>query len=326
MFRADRLEPIGTLVGRAIHRLDAFRGKPIGAFPSTLGSVHGILGHKSLMDGAAAQTTNFVKLTSGRTQGIVLAVHLDRPRVKEGTGVVVIIKTPDIERPNVEAGTAVDDPLRHHFTSTTTGSDAISEARVDVGIFEFGVLSHHEISISRDRDGAVDQLVNAHLVQDRNALGREEAPGLEPIPIARQQLAPKVLADAILPEGLGALFPTPDGESTHVRLEVNQMVRITHGWQVVGQIGNPLGDHELMFDRDRWSSHSHHPAEFPSPHPGAVHHHLAPIGGLVGDHFRDSLSLPGESRHALTLIDLRPTTAGALGESLGQAGGIDITV
>src|SRR5215813_15028259 len=104
--------------------------------------------------------------------GVVLAVEVDGARIDELLGRVVEGEAADIQRPQVEARLSVYDPLGHHLAGPTAAGDAVGEAGADEAIVELRRLAHDELAVRRERDRTVDQLTDAHLLDDRRALER----------------------------------------------------------------------------------------------------------------------------------------------------------
>ena len=64
--------------------------------------------------------------------------------------------------------------MRHRFAGAARGGDARGEAAGDEEIVELRREAHDRLAVGGDGDGAVDERLDADLVQDRQALGGAE--------------------------------------------------------------------------------------------------------------------------------------------------------
>src|SRR3546814_3390602 len=69
---------------------------------------------------------------------------------------------PDVERPEVEAGAAFQNPLGHDGARPAAGGDAVEEAAGDEEVAELRRLAHDEVAVGRIGDRSVDELTHAH--------------------------------------------------------------------------------------------------------------------------------------------------------------------
>src|SRR3546814_13200859 len=89
-----------------------------------------------------------------------MRVVLDGTRVHEGARAVEEAEPPDVERPEVEAGAAFQNPLGHAGARPAAGGDAVEEAAGDDEVAALRRLAHDERAVGRLGARSVDPLTH----------------------------------------------------------------------------------------------------------------------------------------------------------------------
>ena len=233
---------------------------------------------------------------------VVMGIVLDRARIHERPARVMGGEPPDIERPEVQAGPPVQDPLRDHLSRPSPRGDAVEESRRQHQVREPGGGPHDEVAVRRVGDRAVDHPANADLAENRHHFGGEGGEGLESIEILRQKLSRELARNPVVPERHGVGLVAADDEAAGgIGLEVHQPVGIPERRQSVGKSGDWLGHHVLVLDRAGGDVNADLPPELPAPHAGREGDGLRLPGALGGQDRRNPAAghLEIEHLHAL---------------------------
>ncbi len=186
MLARHRLEPVRPAERRAVDRLRASEGEPVGPLPPRLGAEDGALFPELRIERAAADAACAFMFEAGIGDLIVMAVELHGARIHEGPRVVMKGEAAHIQRPEIEAGLALHDPFRHHAPGAAASGDAIEESGGDIAVIQFRRFAHDEIAIGGIGDRAIYQLAHAHLLQDRGAFGGQCRQLFEAVEVSRQ--------------------------------------------------------------------------------------------------------------------------------------------
>src|SRR3546814_12916385 len=111
-------------------------GEPGGPIPAVLRARDGAARLQDQGERAGPEAARHRALLARVAQLVVVRVGLDGARDHEGAGAVQEAEAPDVERPEVEAGAALEDPLGHDGARPAAGGDAVEEAGGDEEIVE----------------------------------------------------------------------------------------------------------------------------------------------------------------------------------------------
>src|SRR4029077_3874816 len=100
--------------GGLVDSLRARWREPVRPFPARLGTIDRAFLLQRCIERAAANPARALMLQPRVGDLVVMAIELDGARIHEVARVVVIGEAAHIERPEIEAGLALDDPLGHH--------------------------------------------------------------------------------------------------------------------------------------------------------------------------------------------------------------------
>ena len=323
---AHLVEPVGTLEGGLIAPLDAGGREPVGPLPAELRAEHRAPLRQHPVQRAAPPAAAAVVLLPRPVDGIIAGVGLDRAFVKIGLADVVIAEPADVERPQVHAGLAGDDPFGHQAPGAAGRGDARREAAGDEEVVELGRPAEDRLAVGRDRDRPVDQGAHADPLEHRHAFGGQHRELLEAVEVGGQELAREVAGDARLAERHRIGLPAPDRQAADLGLHVDQVVGIAKGRQIARRVRNRLGHQVLMLERCHRNLDPGQGADRAAPHAGGVDHHLGADWAALGHHRGHPAAAHGEAGDPHALADGGAAGAGALGQGLGQAAGVDVAV
>ena len=114
-------------------------------------------------------------------------------------------------------GIAMDDPVRHGLASAARCGDAGGEAAGDVEIVELRREPHDRLAIGRHRNRAVDDGLDADLVEHRQAFRGRQREKLEAVHVRREQLAAEIERRHAAPAAACTVLPAADGEGSRYR-------------------------------------------------------------------------------------------------------------
>ncbi len=322
----------GPLLQRAVeaihlHRRNAVAGEPVGTLPAELGAVDRAPVLEDPVERAAPHAARALVLVARPGDGVVAAVALDRAVVEEPRAGVQRPEPADVERPQVEPGIALDDPVGHRLADAAGGGDPRGEAAGEKEILQPRRRPDDRLAVGRNRDRPVDDRPDAEIAEQRNAPcgGLEHL--VQPFEIVAEKLALAFPRDAPLRvDGWGEFLPAADRQRPRFRLDVEAAVGIAQARQMVGHPVALVGDQVLVLDDAGGDIDAGHPADLARPQPRGVDDDLRLDGAVVGDHTADPRAAADQTGDPHPLENPPAAGADALGERLGQAVGIDIAV
>jgi hypothetical protein len=315
-----------------VDRVHPLGGEPVGAFPTATRPHHRPGRDQPVVERAATDPAPGDLLRAGRGELVVVGVHLHHPAAHEMSRRVVEREAAHVERPQVERGVTVEDPLGGHLPGATTGGDAVQEAGGEEEVVELGSFAHHEIGVGRVRDRTVDQAPDAGLLQHRCALLGQFGELREAVEVGLEQLALERRRDvAVDPEGDRVGLVAADQQARPVRLVVDEVIRVAHGGHPAQLDRREPVDRPrqqvLVLDGDGRHAGTRQAADLHPPHPGRVDEDLAldrlAIGGVD---MCTPTPVHGDRRDGGVLTDDRPTVACPSCDRLGHRRGIDVPV
>src|SRR5262249_36106941 len=134
MLGADMVEPVGLVEGWLVLRLDTRRREPVGPLPAAARTVYGAFCREDLIEWAASHPAGGFMLRARIPHRIVLPVEIDGSRIGEAFRGVMVGEAADVERPEVEARPAIDDPFGHHLAGPAAAGNPIGKASADEGV------------------------------------------------------------------------------------------------------------------------------------------------------------------------------------------------
>jgi hypothetical protein len=323
---ADRVERGAAIERRRLHGLVAGGREPVRPLPPELVSVHRVGGLQPRMQRAAARVAADAGLRVGPCHVVIAAVAFHRALVHEALDRVRRAEAAHVERPQIHAWIAIDDPVGHHPARAAGGRDAGGKPAAQVEIVELGGEPDDRLAVGGDRDRAVDQLADPDLVQHRNAHRRGLRERLETVEVRLQEFRTEVGTNAVVPPRRRVRFPSADRERARLRLDVEIVIGIAQRRQSGRNLRRLLGDVVLVLDGAGSDPRADHGRDVAAPHAGRIDDAFGFDVALVGDHARDSPSVLFQCGDVHVLHDTHTAGARARGVSGGEARRIDVTV
>jgi len=193
-----------------------------------------------------------------------------------------------------------------------------------------GCRTDQRIAIRRIGDRSIDDRLDAHRSQDREALAGGFDVLLQAAQIITEQLVGKLGRDPLEPVRRGLPLVGPKDQTLPLLPEVVADIRIPDQRQprtaTSHQLRNIFGDQILMRERDDRQVVTDQRRHFPATVTGGVDYGLSANAAFVGDHqpFARGQALKRDDPGAA--MDLRAGIARALGERLRELCRIDITI
>ena len=149
---------------------------------------------------------------------------------------------------------------------------------------------------------------------------------LEVIPVIVEKLKGETLRNPVKRPRLGVWFITAQNEAADFLLEIGAAVRIAHGGEAVRGALHRFRHDILVLDRLKRDRHVGQRTDFARPEAGTDDRLFACDAALRGFDRDDTAArnLDAGDRHFLEQLDT--VLAGALGERLGDVGGVGLAV
>ena len=189
MLGGDVLEGVAAPERRLLDRVDPLGGEPVGALPPELGAQHRAGTDQCVVERAAPLTARAGQLAIGVGDVVVVLVGVDRASLQIGRHVVRRAEPADVERPQVQTGVAVDDPVGHREASATGGRDPGREAAAVIEVVQVLGDAHQRLGVGGEGDRTVDPALDTDLGEERNPLSRSLSERFEPF-VVRARRAP----------------------------------------------------------------------------------------------------------------------------------------
>ena len=329
---ADMLEVV-----RAVERHDVLGLRPLGCEPQRhlkppriahhgALSAHDIVERRRLLRPRGRQF--FVRKADGEAARIILAHFFVRVRPCRPFAVARHVHAPDIE-----AGIAVDHPLREGEADTAALAESRHDSAGDPEIPEPLHRPHQWVAVRRERERTIDHALDAGLGHARKMLVGDLQRGGDAVEIIGQELLAEIPGRGLGLPGPAVLLVGAQNHAVallaHVnfRLEVERVAHLLAVLLVVGDdLGNILGHHIHVLHGQHRQLNADHAANFSRPQAAAVHNMLGDNDALLGDDIPGTVWARLKFHHAVVEVDLRPADLGRLGVGLGGAFGIEIAV
>ena len=206
----------------------------------------------------------------------------------QGVREVVAAEAADVDGPEVVGGLAVRDPFGQRHAGAAAGGDAEGvEAGADEEVSHLGGLAEDEVAVGGEALGAVDELLDAGVLERGDAAEGELHDRLEMVPVVVEELEGEVLGDALLGPGPGVGLVAAHDEAADLLLVVGEAVGVAQGGEAGGDAVDLLGDEVLVLDADEGDVDAGRGGELAGPLAGAEDELLAgdaALGGLdAGD-------------------------------------------
>jgi hypothetical protein len=285
----DLFEPAGLpLETRFLRPVRAIR-KAERALPAETRAEHRARRFELFMHGRAPQAAARFAFGARPMDAVIVAIGLNRPLLQVAPGAVRAAEAAYVEGPQIHAGIAVEDPIRHRFAGAARSGDAGGEAASHEEIVELGREPQDRFAVGRDRYRPVDDRLDADLVEDRQSFCTGQREQLEPLHVLGEQFPAEGERRARPPATLGALLPSADRERADIGLEIKVLVGIAERRERSRQIEFLLGDEILVLDDTCRKRDARHVGDAFRPESSAVDEVLATDRPMIG---RDPHDLP----------------------------------
>ena len=218
-------------------------------------------------------------------------------------------------------------PFRDRLADPAGGLDADGvETGGDEEVAQERRLAQHPASIRREALGTVEERAQADALQDRHALGGERQLTGQMLPVLGQVEELGIVGDLAVGQRPALRLEEADQQLARLLLDVGALVRHAQHRQVAGDVGARLGDDVEVLGRQQRHGHARHAPDLARPQPRTVDHEVGGDCALVGVDAGDAPAGLADARHLRVLEDAHPALAGALGQRLGDVGGIGLAV
>ena len=322
-------------------RLGSAGCEEVGALPAHLGTEAGVRGGKMRVQRRATERPRAFQFAVGPGHLVVQAQHLGDAVGQPALVGVEAREAAHIDRPQVERGLALHDPLGQRLAGTAAGGDAHRvEAAADPEVGKARCRPEDEVVVGRERLGPVVELLDLRVGQRRHALDRVFHQDLERVPVVGQELELEVLGDAAavrgtLQPGRGLGLEAAHQQAADFFLEIDVAVRIAQHRQVAVHAVDAVGDDVVVLAGEQRHRHADAACEVARPLAAAQHHHVgrdrslgavlgAPLQRLERAAGRGDFSAGRQYLH--TLEDAHAAIARALGQRDRQVGRVGLAV
>ena len=289
----------------------------------------------------AAEWPRALQFAVGPGHLVVQAQHLGNAVGQPALVGVEAGEATHVDRPQVERGLALHDPLGQRLAGAAAGGDPHRvEAAADPEVGEARRRPEDKVVIGGERLGPVVELLDLRGGQRRHALDRVFHQDLERLPVVGQQLELEVLRDATavrgaLQPGCRLRLEAAHQQAADLLLEVHVAVGIAQHRQVAVHAVDAVGDDVVVLAGEQRHRHAHAARELARPLAAAQHHDVgrdrslgailaAPLQGLDRAASRGDLGAGWQHLHALE--DAHAAIARALGQRDRQVGRIGLAI
>ena len=280
-----------------------------------------------MMKRAATATASGFQLLIGPMNLVVVGVAFHAALMPVAVAQVVMPEAAYIQRPEIERGLALQDPLSHRPAGAAGGGNTGCEAASDIVIIQLRCQPHNRLAIWRNGNGAVDHSADAELIKDGQPPGGEDDDLLEAAKINLKQLPLKLNGqEAVLAADLGTLFPTTEHEGTGLRLAVEEVIRVAEGRQIVGNTTCLFGHQILMLDDAGRDANTGHIPDLAGPQTGCVDNDLTVDGAVIGHHVGGSILIDHNVLDQYAFTESRTTLPGPFGIGVGKAVRVHVAI
>ena len=260
--------------------------------------------------------------------GVVQAEDLADPVVQPLRVAVEGGEAPDVNRGQVQARLALDDPLGQRPARAARGRDAEGvEARGHEEVPQLRGLAEDELAVRGEALRAVVELLDAGLGQRRDPDDPVLHQDREVLPVLLEQLELERVGQRVGRDPrLGHRLETADQQAADLFLDVDVAVLVTQHRKVAVHPLDLVGDHVEVLGRVQRHGHPGHRADRLGPLPGAVDHDLGLDVAGVGADAGHRAALGEDAGNAGALADGDALVAGAAGQREGQVGRVGLAV
>ena len=329
---ADVREVVGAPEAPLVARLDARRGEPVGALPAVALAPHRAPGAQLVVHRARLGGTPVGALLVGEVHGEDVAVGLLVLLHHVALGGVGAVAA-RVDRQHVDPGLTLGDPLGELPARAAGGGDPEAVALVQPHVLHPPGGADQRAAVGRIGDRAVDDVLDAAVLERRHAARRGLHVRHQPVEVARKQAAAEPVRHAVGETRRGTLLVGTQDPAHALLAQVIGLIGFAQHRQLAAavlaillQLGGFVVDDVLVLDRDRRHVEPEQAAGLAGVVAGGEHQMLGADLALGGAH----QPLPGRrARDRLrfgVLVDLGTGAAGALAQRHGEIGGCDVTV
>ena len=223
-------------------------------------------------------------------------------------------------------------PLRQVLAAARALGDAERRAAAEPEIVEPGHRSKQRQAIGAVGDGAVDDLLDAGLLEDRHALHGPAQPGHQALEVVLEQFAVGIpRRQSARRPGLGQFAALVDADQAGFLLlaQVGGGPGVAaHGefFASAGQFRHRARHQVMVMDVVDGEIRSHHPRHLPGETAGCVDHSFGDHSPLLRYHFPFAARQRVDAGHAVAPYDPGAHGARTLGHRLGQAERVGVAV
>src|SRR5918996_6233885 len=232
----------------------------------------------------------------------------------------------DVHLPDVHARFALDYPLGHYLAHASgAGYPMGVEPRRHEEPSHVG-LAQDELAVRSEGLGPVGELDHFGVPDSGNPGARGFEQRGEPAPVGLEELVVEVRRDAVEREGRGVPAVASGLYVALVGAKVDQVVGVSHGWEVRRDGLFGLHVHVLVLERDERHVHPDEFADLWCPDARGVDHHLRPNGAVIRDDLFHAPVINGDPGHPNVGVDLSSSQASTFGQGVGEGARIYIAV
>ena len=233
----------------------------------------------------------------------------------------------DVHVPQIHAGRAVQHPVGDHAAGAAGRLDTDGiEAGRDEQAGQFRRFAEDVAHVGRKAFRAVEQQLDAGVLQGRDAAYRGVEQRLEMPKILGQLVKTEILGDAVHAPGLCSRLETADQQLAGVLLHVDAVVGIAQHRQVARQSGDRLGDEIKMLGGVQRHDDALGGGEVAAPHAGRQHDVARLDIAARGGHAGGPAAVAAQAGDLDALDNPRAVRAGGRGQGLRGADRIGLAV
>ena len=242
-------------------------------------------------------------------------------------------KAPGVDADHIDGRLALDDPFGDLPAGAAGRGNTKAVALGNPEIRQPEGRTNHRISIRRVRDRAVDDVLDARVLEGRHPVDRRLDMRHQALQVSREKILLEARGHAIGETGRRALLIGAEDPAHALLAEVVRGIGLAQhrqfrvaGLAILLQHGVDIGDDILVFDRNRGDLQADHLGRRARVVAGAADHMFAGDVALGCLDHPLAIAVALDAGHLGLLIDFRAPGSRALGECHGDVNRRDMTV
>ena len=239
----------------------------------------------------------------------------------------------DVHAEHVEAGIAVDHPVRQREADAAALAEPGHDAAGDPEVLEALDRADQRVAVRREREGAVDDLADAGPLEGREMAEADLELGRDALEIGLEEVLPEIPRRLLLRPRAARLLVGAEQDAAAFLAHVDLALEVERGDHLLagrtielGDLRHVLGEEVHVLHGEHRQLQPDHAPDLARPQPAAVDDVLGVHRAPVGDDVPGSVGTLDEVGHAGAQDDLGALHPRRFRISMGRAVGVEMTL